>query len=124
MRQSARAIIIRNKKLLLVTGHGAGFYWTPGGGIEPSEQPVDALRRELEEELNLTDLTITPFSTYEIDDQSVSNFIVRTNEPITITGEVTGYVWYGQADLHDSIIKISDGVRTMVIPELIQAGLL
>jgi len=53
MRKTARALIINNKKILLVSGHGADFYWTPGGGIENNETPEVALKRELKEELGL-----------------------------------------------------------------------
>ena len=31
MRRTIRGIIIRDRKVLLVTGHKADFYWTPGG---------------------------------------------------------------------------------------------
>jgi 8-oxo-dGTP pyrophosphatase MutT (NUDIX family) len=38
---------------LLVRKRGTAFFMQPGGKIEPHEQPVQALARELEEELGL-----------------------------------------------------------------------
>ncbi|WP_213979928.1 NUDIX domain-containing protein [Sphingomonas sp. dw_22] len=39
--------------MLLVRKHGSDFYMQAGGKIEPGEAPVEALRRELEEEIGL-----------------------------------------------------------------------
>jgi ADP-ribose pyrophosphatase YjhB (NUDIX family) len=47
------AIIIRSKRLLLVTGHGSDLYWTPGGKLEGHESLEVALKRALVEELSL-----------------------------------------------------------------------
>jgi 8-oxo-dGTP diphosphatase len=53
MRKSARALIIKDKKLLLVGNSELGIFWSPGGGLEKEETPLEALKRELHEELGL-----------------------------------------------------------------------
>ncbi len=56
-KQVAAALIVRNRRILICqrTRHQAmPLKWEfPGGKIERGEQPVDALRRELEEELGI-----------------------------------------------------------------------
>lgn len=58
MEQIAHGLIIRNGTYLAVRG-AADWYWKlPGGGIEQGETPEEALRRELQEELGISDLRI------------------------------------------------------------------
>ncbi len=63
-RKAVRAIVLTpdNKILLLrIKLPGVGPFWiTPGGGIEPHETIQQALRRELCEEIGLTDFEIGP----------------------------------------------------------------
>lgn len=49
-RPSARAIIYKNEKVLLVYSKKYNYYKFPGGGIENGEMPKDALVREVREE--------------------------------------------------------------------------
>lgn len=120
MRYSSRAIIIQDKKLLLLTGHGADFYWTPGGGIEAGETADDALRREVKEELGVYITGFKHYLSYEHDDQSVTSYLVSINEPIKIDNEITGYIWYTKGDTD----KLSKGLESVLLPRLTEDGLL
>jgi 8-oxo-dGTP diphosphatase len=57
MKQVVAAIIVRDEQILICqrTRHQPmPLKWEfPGGKVEPKEQPVDALRRELDEELGI-----------------------------------------------------------------------
>ncbi len=121
MRHTARGIIIRNKKILLVTAHEADFYWTPGGGIKPGETIVEALSREIKEELGASVTKCKSYYSYEYRDQKVDNFIVEITEHIAIGKEITNYVWY---DSTLTATKTSDGFRDMLRSRLISDGLI
>lgn len=53
VRNSARAIVIRNGKVAMIHSLKYDFYKFPGGGIEEGEDPVDAMIRETREEAGL-----------------------------------------------------------------------
>ncbi|MEU7062981.1 NUDIX domain-containing protein [Streptomyces sp. NPDC053429] len=66
-RRRVAAVIIRDGLLLMVRERGRGpsgrhdgpEYWTlPGGGLEPGEDPQDAVRREVAEETGLRALAV------------------------------------------------------------------
>ena len=53
IRIAAAVIIDADGRLLLVRKRGTSAFMQPGGKIEPDELPIDALVRELREELGL-----------------------------------------------------------------------
>ena len=53
IRPSARAIIIKNHKVALVYSKKFDYYKFPGGGIKTNEEIIDALIREVKEEVGL-----------------------------------------------------------------------
>ena len=53
VRNSARSIIIINKKVAMIHSLKYDYYKFPGGGIENGESPIDAMIRETREESGL-----------------------------------------------------------------------
>ena len=124
MRKTARALIIKNKKILLVSGHGADFFWTPGGGIENTETPELALGRELKEELGLEICKYDRFIDYIVGDQDVVNYLVMTSEDIRTGAEIEKMVWLSRNDIEKGAIKVSDGFKKNAFVALVENNLL
>ncbi len=59
VRNSARSIIIEDKKVAMIYSAKYDYYKFPGGGIEKGENPVDAMIRETREESGLVVLPDT-----------------------------------------------------------------
>ena len=53
VRNSARSIIISDKKVAMIHSEKYGYYKFPGGGIEAGEDPIEAMIRETREEAGL-----------------------------------------------------------------------
>lgn len=53
IRPSARAIIFRNNKLAVIYSNKKRYCKIPGGGIEKGENPMEAMIREVREEVGL-----------------------------------------------------------------------
>jgi len=120
MRHTSRAIILKDRKILLLTGHNADFYWTPGGGIENEEIPIEAVHREVQEELGVGIATLSHYLSYEFDNQKVSSYIVEVSGELAINNEITGFIWYAK----DDDVHLSKGLKFVLLPKLISDGLL
>ena len=53
-----RAVITRGSQLLLAQPAGETWHFLPGGHVEPGESAAAALRRELDEELGVSDIRV------------------------------------------------------------------
>jgi len=88
-RDSARALVItpENKICLIKRNKHNQDYWvTPGGGIEPNETPLEAITRELREEIGaqLSESSCQLAFKRESDGGNLYFFICHETEPRTI----------------------------------------
>lgn len=119
------AIILSNdkSKVLLHTIAGFGFYLLPGGRVEWMETTEDAIKRELAEELGLTD--ISPKMRLHLEDffefggveyhEISNNFVVELTEKhkdlemltdfYGLEGEKYIYKWVPISELENYIVK-------------------
>ncbi|HTK04448.1 MAG TPA: NUDIX domain-containing protein [Candidatus Eisenbacteria bacterium] len=56
-RPGAYALVVRERRLLMVKVRATGEWFLPGGGVEPGERVEEALLREVQEETGL-DVTV------------------------------------------------------------------
>lgn len=64
-RLTVRAIILKDQKILMTYSKKFDDYMTPGGGVEENEDFVDALKRELVEEVGVVADKIEPIGYIE-----------------------------------------------------------
>ncbi|MFF3016907.1 NUDIX hydrolase [Streptomyces sp. NPDC057939] len=132
-RVSAYAIAVEDDRLLLIRLSDAspvfapGLWHLPGGGIDPGEQPVEALSRELREEtgLELVDARLLDARTYSARRNGVSWSLTALFHLVTLGGgaptvtEIDGStdaaVWIPLADLRDETLSpaAADALRML-----------
>ena len=52
-RNSARSIILRDRKVMMIFSRKYGYYKFPGGGIEAGESPVQVMIRDTREAIRI-----------------------------------------------------------------------
>jgi len=103
MRQRVTALIIRDKKILLV--QEAGYCYTPGGGVEEGESHDEAIARECIEEIAGTVLASQPYFTYDCitlhshtPQRNYCYFVEIQGEPCA-SNEIEGIFWLSYEEL-------------------------
>jgi len=124
------AIILKNKKMLVVKKKGENIFISPGGMVEGNENPEQTLRRELKEELNAELASKTPFNiftdkaTYEKDTRLILyTYFVETIGELEAKSEIESFAWIGR-DYKKQDIKVSSILEKFIIPKLIEMKLL
>lgn len=124
------ALIIKNNKLLIITGYDESIWWTPGGKAESGEDHEKALRRELKEEL---DVDVDEMKKYDEKlvinsmtnkPQKVYFYIVKISGEIKPAAEITKFYWLSTIEAKAGKFKLSEVMTGYVIPKLIKDKLL
>lgn len=124
------AVIIKDKKILLVTGFKEEFYWTPGGKLESGESHEQTLRRELKEELGIELIETKPYFTYEgfnvvlKEKQTVHCYFVSFKGNIIPNQEITKFGWFSKEDFKNKRIRMFEEAEKSFIPRILKDGLL
>ena len=140
-RRAVRAILLTPERQVLLIrirpSEGKAFWVMPGGGIEPGEDPVDALRRELREELGLVRCEPGPVvwlrhHTFDWDGRRLSQReeyrIVPTERfdaHMLDAGEarfVTELRWWGAADLAGAAERLTPLAIASIVRDYLENG--
>lgn len=121
--QIAAALILDGRgRMLLVRKKGSSFFIQAGGKIEKGEAPLDALDRELKEELGVSLLRDAHYLGHFIAEAANEDghlveaelYRVRLYEPVTPGAEIEEFVWADEAML--TTIKLAPLTRNEVMP--------
>lgn len=105
----ARILLIKDDKILLVKHTYMPGWYTVGGGIEPAESPLEAIQRELKEEVGVT-LKQPPklFSIYHSRYEKRDDYIVlyaasEHVQEVVHSPEILEQKWFSLAALPDDV---------------------
>ena len=118
-------IVIKDKKILLVSDD-SNIYWTPGGKQEPGETHLEAIDRELDEELKVRSTSAKLYISYEAmhetrkEMQKVYCYLATISGNITPSSEIKKYGWFSKDDMP----KLMVSIKNNLIPKLVEDKLL
>ncbi|MBS3099575.1 NUDIX hydrolase [Candidatus Pacearchaeota archaeon] len=113
MRKRVAAIIIEDKKILLVRDNWADFFSLPGGLVEEDENPEIALYRELEEELKIKVEILKLYHSYNCINtkfnllQNDINYLVSLIRTPRASSEIAEMRWFSKENIQSEKAKIS-----------------
>ncbi|MBI2465486.1 NUDIX domain-containing protein [Candidatus Shapirobacteria bacterium] len=134
VRTRVSALIIKDKKILLVKGNEGfykEFYFTPGGKVETGEDDLMAMNRELGEEMSISPTTIEKYFSYEArigegeQYQRVNCYLVKEFSGVIVLGaEIGEMLWYSKDDYTNNQIGVSESMYQNLFPKLIKDELI
>jgi 8-oxo-dGTP pyrophosphatase MutT (NUDIX family) len=131
IKKLALAIILKNKKWLLVRNKGRTIWTSPGGHIDNGETPEESLKRELKEELNFSPSKIKFYTTLKVPtpiekDTTVelNFFLANTDKDFKIKDSEIEEIMWINSKYKGEKGELIDNLRDLVRPKLLQDGLI
>ena len=128
--KKAAALILKDKKFLIVKPHGKPYFINPGGKYEEGESPEDCLKRELMEELQVALKSFKHYKDYYFEKAAHSNdslflevYIVEIQGRLKPSAEIETMEWLGKDDFINKKFNLAPSFNTQV-PDLIYDGLI
>jgi len=120
------ALIISDKKLLIVKPKGKPYFINPGGKYEEGENAEACLRRELKEELQIKINSIKHFKTYKMDKAAHSShplilelYFIDVSGKIIPSSEIEKFEWLSREDFKAKKFDIAPSFY-IYVPDLIE----
>lgn len=129
-RQRVAAIIIENKKILLVRDNKADFFSMPGGTLEDNENHDDAIARELMEEIRCSIKDIKFYYSFDLINQTYKvpqtdhAYLVSINEQPVNSMEIRELGWFSREDIENKKIKVPPAFYKKLYPKLLSESFL
>lgn len=134
VRTRVSALIIKDKKILLVKGNEGfykEFYFTPGGKVEVGEDDLMALNREMNEEMSVVPTVVEKYFSYQAmlgngpDFQMVNCYLVKEfSGEIVLGAEIGEMLWYSKDDYLNNQVVVSESMYQNLFPKLVEDGLI
>lgn len=117
-----KAIITNvNHEILLLKRRGFDYWDLPGGRVQKGEDPVSALKREVQEETGINmlididpqDIILTPFKISLDNDQTAQLLFwfyrcaVANKTSVTLSDEHSDFIWINTEEISEFLPKLS-----------------
>ncbi|MCL5430465.1 MAG: NUDIX domain-containing protein [Candidatus Marsarchaeota archaeon] len=125
------AVIIKDKKFLVVRNVGRSIWTSPGGHVENGETADQSVKRELGEELGFIPSKVEPYG--EIETKSpiekdvvmkLSFFIVHPNREFKITDPEIGELMWVDSKYKGEDGELIDSLKGWLTERLLKDGLI
>ncbi len=128
IRQRVTAVVVKERKLLLVKDGESEQFYTPGGKIEDGETHSEALAREMKEEVSAEVISHSPFCQYRLInsvlnvEQDEHVYLVDIAGDVAMDNEITHLGWYSKEEMET--MNLCKDTRDEIVARLTEQNLL
>lgn len=129
-RQRSSAIIIQDKKILLVRDDLASFFSMPGGMIDEGEDQESTLVREVEEEIGVHVVSTKYYDSFDHVNltfnvpQADHAYLVTISSPPVCSHEICELGWFTKDDILSKKVEVPPAFFSQLVPKLIKENFL